>query len=477
MRNIYNKDILQISYWCVSLDDMRDIFNFFTQRIPEQKRNVCLKAKFSLGDSIETYNINEFLEQFDSKDKNLLDKLELQISLSKSTSDSFYFKDLFLRADFVDNWVEFEVRASDSDGSLKDWVAGTYDEMKRIKARLEMDQKYRSVFLKKVRNKDSLLKYYLIFDPIHKIKEEIIEEEKNQGTEKVKRDIMKLPSVIFRTKEESDSLILKNRRTVEWKDTIPGLIIIGVIISGISTYLFQKDNNSDIRIQGDNNVIGSNNNIKLNTEEIKQDEVVLNEYVFINNLCYITAITDKNGKIISYSVTTRSKDFNPELRPYQELSVTLARTKFSELPDAFEKNEVNVGAHNFHYQETYYFGNPGNYLTYIFSINDAGYVEINTNEYPTILDDLILNDPQKLKKFRENSYINTYTVTDVFFTSEQINKISSGPWLTGQVGIVDKNANVVNRNTLVNNLKKLAPGANIDYFKKILGEPVFINQL
>lgn len=31
-----------------------------------------------------------------------------------------------------------------------------------------------------------------------------------------------------------------------------------------------------------------------------------------------------------------------------------------------------VGAHSWHYFETYYFGNPGNYQTFVYSINDAG---------------------------------------------------------------------------------------------------------
>jgi hypothetical protein len=177
MENEYNRPILQISYWCVSINDIKTVFDFFDKRISDSKiKSIDLEADFTSGNSIRVKKIEDFLNKIKLRvrEKENLIRVEMQIFYHDLSHEKL--KDLFLRINFDRNWTEFEVRASDCDGSLKDWVDGTYEEMLRIKNRFEMEKKYRKYFLEKVKNKNSTLEYYLIFDPFKKIEKQIMEE-------------------------------------------------------------------------------------------------------------------------------------------------------------------------------------------------------------------------------------------------------------------------------------------------------------
>lgn len=116
------------------------------------------------------------------------------------------------------------------------------------------------------------------------------------------------------------------------------------------------------------------------------------EAVWIDRDFYLHAIADTDETVHAYSVTTRSKRFHPAFRvpggtadaptPLDRLRrrsyhfkpnslVSLGKTRFAEL-DEPQQAASWVGAHNAHYFEANYFGNPGLYQHYVFSINDAG---------------------------------------------------------------------------------------------------------
>lgn len=116
------------------------------------------------------------------------------------------------------------------------------------------------------------------------------------------------------------------------------------------------------------------------------------ESVWIDRDFYVHALTDKDQTVHAYSVTIRSKRFRPTFRPpggtaapanwlwrlfgkeyrYEpHPPVKLGRTHFAELGRA-EQAAGWLGAHNWHYFEPYYLGNPGLYQYFVYSINDAG---------------------------------------------------------------------------------------------------------
>jgi hypothetical protein len=53
-------------------------------------------------------------------------------------------------------------------------------------------------------------------------------------------------------------------------------------------------------------------------------------------------------------------------------TIKLGKTRFAAL-DQPQKAAAWLGAHNMHYYEAHWYGNPGNSQWYVFSINDAGW--------------------------------------------------------------------------------------------------------
>lgn len=98
---------------------------------------------------------------------------------------------------------------------------------------------------------------------------------------------------------------------------------------------------------------------------------------------FVQTLTDPSGMVTRLSVTTRNRRFTPTFYPGHTinsgdtLEVTLGATRFAELPASPLWVRGNVGPRRFYYDEGYYFGNPGNYQPFTYSLNDAGYVNDN----------------------------------------------------------------------------------------------------
>ena len=122
------------------------------------------------------------------------------------------------------------------------------------------------------------------------------------------------------------------------------------------------------------------------------DARTFKEAVWIDRDFYVHALADEDQTVHTYSVTTRSKRFHPKYRPpggYARDSnwlwrllgkghrfkpnpaVKLGKTRFADLGRP-QQAAAWVGMHNWHYFEPYFFGNPGLYQYFVFSINDAG---------------------------------------------------------------------------------------------------------
>lgn len=116
------------------------------------------------------------------------------------------------------------------------------------------------------------------------------------------------------------------------------------------------------------------------------------EAIWIDRDYYVHAYADTDETVVAYSVTTRSKRFRPKLRPpwgesiargrimtslgrpyrtKRAPTVKLGKTRFSTLPTPQHASSW-IGAHNWHYYEAVWGGNPGYYQWYVYSINDSG---------------------------------------------------------------------------------------------------------
>jgi hypothetical protein len=117
------------------------------------------------------------------------------------------------------------------------------------------------------------------------------------------------------------------------------------------------------------------------------------EAVWVDRDYYVHAIADMDETVHAYSVTSRSKRFHPRLRipgghgierrwliakirrskwgTKRNPVVALRKSRFHELGQ-LQQGAGWIGAHNWHYFEAYWYGNPGLYQWFIFGINDAG---------------------------------------------------------------------------------------------------------
>ena len=119
--------------------------------------------------------------------------------------------------------------------------------------------------------------------------------------------------------------------------------------------------------------------------------------VFIDRDYYVQTVTDTDQTVLAYSVTSRSRRFRPRYQPVntpglmwrwrwrvknrrrypKPLRVKLCRTRFADLdpddPADFSPPhfKIQLGAHNFSYSEFGYFGNPGNYQSFVWTASDA----------------------------------------------------------------------------------------------------------
>lgn len=181
----------------------------------------------------------------------------------------------------------------------------------------------------------------------------------------------------------------------------------------------------------------------------------LDEFIYVNKYFFVQALCDKGGRVVLYSITTRSKDFNPVFTRASysgsqssskitkvDQKIILGETSFTlaayilGVPDGLKSF---AGVRRYGYSEAYYFGNPGNYQYFIFSQNDAG-VNINNTYLDRqltigLFDVSNMINPTKttltlsekdISSYREKAIINTYTVTSPNFDIKSFNDIPIG---------------------------------------------------
>lgn len=110
---------------------------------------------------------------------------------------------------------------------------------------------------------------------------------------------------------------------------------------------------------------------------VNQLDMGKKEYVYADKDFFVGAITDPHDKVLSYAVTSRNSNFNPSFGTEGLFDVSLNKTVFSEwITDKFFELPLGcyryLGAHDpLYYFEENYFGNPGDYLTYMVGVNNV----------------------------------------------------------------------------------------------------------
>lgn len=100
-------------------------------------------------------------------------------------------------------------------------------------------------------------------------------------------------------------------------------------------------------------------------------------YTYVDPDYYLWVLANKDDKVLAYAITSRKKDFNPNLSIF-DTKILLNKTLFSDWIDNSNPNLKCyrfIGANNpAYYFEEVYLGNPGLYQTYWVGNNNAAYM-------------------------------------------------------------------------------------------------------
>lgn len=298
------------------------------------------------------------------------------------------------------------------------------------------------------------------------------------------------------------------KRKLKFQETIGGIILLGLLTTAIWScgfLIFSTGNSVDRNDYQGGEVI---NNVKEDSEPSKEEEFNLaretleniqkikKEYIFINNHSFIQAFTDKNDKVLAYSITTKDKSFNPPIKIITNVYAKdfymyhLGAETFVQIEDwlsgvvKFNGSMWNKG---FYYAEEYLGGSFKNDQSYIFSYNRNGIVNQCSDCQYAILNELpeynkvgevpvILSEEHK--KIRGRMIPNTITITSPFIDNIS-DLLTFGPSIEQVIVLDNSEENIIkfSKDDLSKRISLLYPGSNIDFFITNFGKPSFVNEI
>jgi hypothetical protein len=242
-------------------------------------------------------------------------------------------------------------------------------------------------------------------------------------------------------KSSSISILIQNFKDLFDKN--PVIIVIGIIVFFISSITTIINDGTDLMYKA-NSTIGwrgfeekviNSLNASIRIEKFietlgehvfyREGEHGYSEYVFErrDGRYWIQAITNKEGTVVIYSVTSCDSSFKPQIK-YSPTgrSIRLAETTFKEAANGVEVSYdyyVSAATSNSYLIENDYAGNPGMYQTEYWGIIDSCdrngfYEDIVPNLPPDMLFNPLNREDPILHQFRETFAINTYAVSAPF---------------------------------------------------------------
>lgn len=150
-------------------------------------------------------------------------------------------------------------------------------------------------------------------------------------------------------------------------------------------------------------------------KEAHSEDSRVHEYIYSFKKFYLQVVYDNNNTVILYSVTSKDKDFHPEV-PY--LRKTLGH-KFKDFGNNIDYLQSSYSSKFYEYEEGHYLGNPGNYRNFYLAYNPAGVDYFELHPLPDFSNDK-KSPPNKkdLEEFRRNNAPNTFGVGDVLGSPE-----------------------------------------------------------
>lgn len=201
MKHTYNRPTISVKNWLVTKDDLKKIYDFLIRRYKVPS------IEFSLETISGNNKIYESFKEFEDDIDNLraLKENVENIHIGHSFSDKSNHTHIWAEIDFSYKGLSFHI-VGNGNPEIKDWIDGSFEEMKRIAQSFELEDKrmiklFKSEFGEKWKETT--------------VVEDFGGEIKNKLESKLK---------------EEKHLLIKDVSKKNWYTTWWGRIIIGVII-------------------------------------------------------------------------------------------------------------------------------------------------------------------------------------------------------------------------------------------------------
>lgn len=142
-------------------------------------------------------------------------------------------------------------------------------------------------------------------------------------------------------------------------------------------------------------------------------ELGIANLVFVFPRFFLQAVVSRDGKVIFYSVTTRSPDFRPAI---PKLGGKLMESRFAAFGDA-EHVSSEMASKYYEYLERIYLGNVGSYRNFYLGYCPAGAPPVWEKFVPVVLE---RDGAAALKQFRTDNAPNCFGVGDIHGDEDKI---------------------------------------------------------
>lgn len=129
--NEYRKDRISINSWRVGRKDLLSLYSFFAKRF--EKREIEIHLDSADGNSAVFWKVEKFLHELE---KNIKKNKQVDSILFSAGhiwgSNIEKRKSLWIEIRFDTNEADFYIYGQDKDGSLKEWVNNTYEDLRKV---------------------------------------------------------------------------------------------------------------------------------------------------------------------------------------------------------------------------------------------------------------------------------------------------------------------------------------------------------
>ncbi len=140
MKHTYNRPVIRVKNWLVTKDDLKKIYDFIIQRYKVPSINISLETISGNNKIYESFK--EFEDDIDNLRtlKENVEVIYISHTLHDYSSDKSNSTHMWASIRFSDKGAYFYIEGA-GDSEIKNWIDGSFEEMKRIAESLELEDK------------------------------------------------------------------------------------------------------------------------------------------------------------------------------------------------------------------------------------------------------------------------------------------------------------------------------------------------